>query len=62
MDFEDTLKELFPSTVIKTYKKALFTSPEALKEITIACSIDDLITIWNRGIENGIEGCKKYSV
>jgi len=60
MEFEDVLEELFPSTVIKAYKKALHTSPEALKEITIACSIDDLITIWNCGVENDIEGCKKY--
>lgn len=60
MEFEDALEELFPSTVIEAYKKALYTSPEALKETTITCSIDDLITIWNRGVENGVEGCKKY--
>lgn len=60
MGFEEVLEELFPSTVIEDYKKALYTSPEALKKTTITCSIDDLITIWNRGVENGVEGCKKY--
>lgn len=57
-DLNKCLESIFGKEVSDKIHKSEMTSPEDLKEHRIAMSFDDVITIWNAGVSNGVEGYK----
>lgn len=51
-DFDDWVKETLG---IKSYEITHIT-PEEQKKIKFTVSADDLINLWNAGVENGMKG------
>lgn len=54
MDFEEALKEIFSPVVLDGY---LMTEddPEELKSTKVEVSLEQLIQLWNAGVENGLD-------
>ena len=57
-DFDKCLESIFGKDVSDKIHKSEMTSPEDLKEHRIEMSFDDVVTIWNAGVSNGVEGYK----
>lgn len=54
-DFDKALEKI---GILDVYKKVEWESPDIMKKEKVIISIDDVITLWNWGVEAGIESVK----
>lgn len=55
MDFNEALYSCFGEDVLKAYEDCNY-GPDAEREAKVEVSFDQLVKLWNAGVENGCNG------
>ena len=59
--FEELILNSTSKEALRQYHKALYEGPDALKKAKVTVSFNDLVSIWNAGVENGLYGRKNIA-